>query len=302
MGQLEDMDAFVRVVEAGGITRAAEQMGVAKSAVSRRLVELEGRLGVQLVQRTTRQSSLTEAGRGYYERALQILADVNELNATTSDTKAQLEGGLKIAVPLSFGLQHLVPAINAFVDAHPKLVIHLDFSYRQVDLVEEGFDLAIRIAELQDSTLIARRIAPIRFALCASRAYLESNGPPTMPQDLKDHDALQYALLSGSSWKFISPQGRQVTAPIRVRMRANNGEFLRDAAVDGQGIARLPTFIVWREIECGELVPLMTDHAIEPLNAYAIYPQTRHLSQRVRALIDFLVKRFEGEPYWDRSI
>ena len=302
MGQLEDISAFVRIVEAGSISRAAAQLGVAKSAISRRLAELEQRLGVQLLQRTTRQSSLTEAGRSYYRRALQILADVSELNAATSNTKEQLEGELKIAVPLTFGFQHLAPVIDAFAKAHPGLIFHLDFSDRQVDLVEEGFDLAIRIAALQDSTHIARRLAPVRLILCASPAYLEQYGAPEKPQDLKAHQALQYSYVVGSSWKLLAPDGRPVNAGIKVKLSANNGEFLRDVAVNGQGIARLPTFIVWREIENGELVRVMADYSIEPLNVYAIYPQTRHLSHRVRALIDFLVKRFEGVPYWDRSL
>jgi len=301
MGQLEDMSAFVRIVEAGSISRAALQLGVAKSAVSRRLVELEERLGVHLIQRTTRKSSLTEVGRSYYQRALQVLADVNELNAATSNTKVQLAGDLKIAVPLTFGIQHLSPAINAFAKAHPGLVIHIDFSDRQVDLVEEGFDLAIRIAELQDSTLIARRLAPIQFILCASPAYLKEHDTPERPQDLRQHHVLQYALMSGSSWKFISPDGKPVTTGVKVKMIANNGEFLRDAALSGQGIARLPTFIVWQEINKGKLVRVMSKYTIQPHNAYAIYPQTRHLSHRVRSLIDFLVKKFEGEPYWDKS-
>ncbi len=302
MGQLEDMSAFVRIIESGSISLAANQLGVAKSAVSRRLAELEERLGVQLLQRTTRQSSLTEAGRSYYQRALQILADVSELNAATSNTKAQLEGVIKIAVPLTFGLQQLAPAINAFAMAHPDLLIHLDFSDRKVDIVEEGFDLAVRIAELQDSTHIARRLAPIQIILCASPAYLEQHGTPEKPQDLKAHRTLQYALMPRSSWTLISPDGKQVTVAIREKMGANNGEFLRVAAVSGQGLVRLPTFIVWQEIEKGELVRVMADYTIPPLNAYAIYPQTRHLSHRVRALIDFLVKRFEGTPYWDRSL
>jgi len=227
---------------------------------------------------------------------------VSELNAATSDTKAQLEGVMKIAVPLTFGLQQLAPAIDAFAMAHRGLVIHLDFSDRKVDIVEEGFDLAVRIAELQDSTHIARRLAPIQIILCASPAYLEQHGTPEKPQDLKAHRTLQYALLPRSSWKLISPDGKQVTVAIQEKMGANNGEFLREAAVSGQGLVRLPTFIVWQEIEKGELVRVMADYNIPPLNAYAIYPQTRHLSHRVRALIDFLVKRFEGTPYWDRSL
>lgn len=198
MGQLEDMDVFVRIVDAGGISRAADQLGVAKSAISRRLVELERRLGAQLLLRTTRQSSLTEAGQSYYRRALQILADVSELDAETSSQQVALRGGLKIAVPLSFGLEHLAPAVMEFAGMHPEVIIRLDLSDRQVDLVAESFDLAIRIAALKDSTLIARRLAPIRMVLCASPDYLERQGHPQRPQDLKSHHGLHYGHATGS--------------------------------------------------------------------------------------------------------
>ena len=187
MGQLENMTAFVRIVEAGSISRASEQLGTVKSAVSRRLVELEQELGVQLIQRTTRTSSLTEAGRNYYQRAVQILADVSELNNSSSNKTLELEGQLRIAVPTSFGLLHLAPAINEFAELHPKLIIHLDFSDRKVDLVEEGFDLAIRIAALKDSSLIARRLAPVKIVMCASPDYLKRFGAPKTPGDLKHH-------------------------------------------------------------------------------------------------------------------
>ena len=302
MGQLEDMDVFVRIVDAGGISRAADQLGVAKSAVSRRLVELEGRLGAQLLNRTTRQSSLTEAGRSYYERALRIIADVSELNADTSNKQMALQGVLKVAVPLSFGLQHLAPAITEFAEMNPGLIIHLDFADRQVDLVEEGFDLAVRIAELKDSTLIARRLAPIRLILCASPDYLAREGQPKSPQDLKTHHGLHYAHAPGSSWKFVGTDGQKSNVALPVKMAANNGDFLRDAAIAGQGLALLPTFLVWKEIEKGELVSVMTNYTVPGLNAYAVYPQTRYLSQRVRTFIDFLSDRFGGAPYWDKNI
>ncbi len=302
MGQFEDMDAFVRIVDAGGIGRAAKQLGVAKSAVSRRLVELEKRLGVQLINRTTRQSSLTEAGRSYYQRGLQILDDVTELNATTSNTQALLQGVLRVSVPVSFGLQHLTPAVTEFADMHPKLIVHLDFTDRLVDLVEDGFDLAIRITALKDSTLVARKLAPVRIILCASRDYLARYGWPESPQDLKTHVGLHYSFAPRSSWTFTGPDGQETSIALPVRMAANNGEFLRDAAIAGHGLALQPTFIVWKQIEKGELVPVMTDYTVPSINAYAVYPQTRHLSQRVRALIDFLTDRFSGAPYWDRNI
>lgn len=302
MGQFEDMSAFVRIVEAGSISRAADQLGVAKSAVSRRLVDLEGRLGVQLLNRTTRKSSLTEVGESYYQHALKILDDVQELNATTSDNKAALVGGLKIAVPLSFGLLHLTPIINAFTKDHPGITIHLDFSDRQIDLVEEGFDLAIRIAELKDSNHTARKLTPIQMILCASPDYLERSGRPQTPDDLKSHSILRYDNAPTSSWTFIGPNGQETRVNLPAKMSANNGDYLCEAAVAGFGLVVLPTFVAWREIEKGRLIHVMTDFSLPMLNAYAVYPQTRHLSRRVRAFIDFLIDRFSGEPYWDKCL
>ncbi len=302
MGQLEDMNAFVRIVEAGSISRAADQMGVAKSAVSRRLVDLEGRLGAQLLNRTTRRSSLTDAGQRYYQRALHILADVNELNAETAERRGALEGVLKVAAPLSFGLLHLAPAITDFAKLHPGIVFDLDFSDRQIDLVDEGFDLAVRIAELGDSSHMARRLAPISLSLCASPGYLHNRVAPRHPDDLKQHDILHYGIASVRAWTFTAPNGQDVSVRLPMRMSADNGEFLCHAALAGLGITILPTFVAWREIEAGNLVAVMTDYTLPARSAYAVYPQTRHLSQRVRAFIDFLVERFSGTPEWEACL
>jgi DNA-binding transcriptional LysR family regulator len=284
MGQFEDMGTFVRIAEAGSISRAADQLGVAKSAVSRRLADFETRLGINLINRSTRSSSLTEAGKSYYERAVKILEDVNELNAAAKGAKTSLVGSMKIAVPLSFGLQHLTPAINDFAAAHPEVSIHMDFSDRQVDLIEEGLDLAIRIADLRDSSLIARKIAPIRRVLCASPEYLDRHGFPEKPEDLKSHQALRYDIAPGTAWRFTGPDGGEESVTPQLRMSANNGEFLHEAALAGFGLVILPSFIVWKDLAAGR---------------YAVYPQTRYLSQRVRSFIDFLKERFSGTPYWD---
>ncbi len=302
MGEFEDMTAFVRIVEAGGIGRAAGQLGVAKSAISRRLVDLEARLGVQLLVRTTRRSSLTDAGQSYYLRALEILADVEELNADLSGPTAKLTGRLKVAAPLSFGVTHLAPVLQEFVTAHPDLTVHVDLSDRQVDLVEEGFDLAVRIARLRDSTLIARRLTPINLILCASPEYLTRHGRPRTPEDLREHSVLHYDNTRGTTMTFTGPDGNEVSVNLGARMSANNGDFLQAAAVGGLGVAAPPTFVAWRDIVSGRLVPILTDYRLPALNAYAVYPRTRHLSRRVRALIDLLTERFAGEPPWDRAL
>jgi DNA-binding transcriptional LysR family regulator len=303
MDRFENMNAFVRVVEAGSISAAADRMDVAKSVVSRRLKELEEHLGVELFHRTTRQMNLTDSGRAFYQQSVRILADILEAEHATSQFHGALKGNLKVAVPLSFGLMHLGPAITAFLQTHPDIEFDLDFNDRQVDLLAEGFDLAIRIASLPDSSLIARRLAPIQAVMCASPAYLERMGTPQTPEQLVRHHCLVYNLISNSdSWNVHDTAGQLIKTRIIPYLKASNGEFLRDAAADGLGIVLLPAFIVYREIERGALVPVLTGYRYTQLAAYAIYPQTRHLSQRVRAFVDFLSQRFEGVPYWDSCL
>lgn len=302
MGQLEDMSMFIRVVEAGGISRAAEQMGIAKSAVSRRLTDLETRLGVKLINRTTRTSSLTETGQSFYERAIKVIDDVTELNAITSDSRCGLEGTIRLAAPLSFGLAHLAPAIDIFVKEHPKLNIDIDFSDRQIDLIEEGFDLAFRIADLKDSTLVAKKISPIRRILCASPNYIKDHGIPNKPSDLKKHKCLQYSLIKTSSLIFIDKNDKEHKVKLSAKMIANNGDFLRDMAIAGHGLLVTPTFISWKAVATGDLIPILTNYRLSQTNAYAVYPQTRYLSQRTRVLIDFLAERFGDNPYWDQNL
>ncbi len=297
------MQTFVRVVEAGSISGAAERMGIAKSAVSRRLSDLEERLGAQLFRRTTRRLSLTDTGRSFYERCIRILADVEEAELAVSQEHAALRGCLRVAVPLSFGLLHLTPAITEFRDRHPQVEFDLDFNDRQIDLLAEGFDVALRIAELSDSSLIARRLATIRTAVCASPAYVESHGRPEHPDDLAEHDCLVYSNLPDPrTWTYRERDGQDGSVKVKVGLRANNGEFLGRGAIAGQGVILLPTFIVFQGIERGELVPLLTDYLWPSINAYAVYPPTRHLSNRVRAFVDFLAERFSGVPYWDQCL
>lgn len=302
MGQFEEMQNFVRVVEAGSISKAAEQLGMAKSGVSRRLVELESRLGVRLLNRTTRRSSLTEAGQAFYSGTKKLLSDVSELNAATADSDALLEGTFRLAVPLSFGLCHLSPAIDEFLGSHPELTINIDFSDRHIDLVEQGVDLAIRIADMSDSSLQARRICPIRILLCASPAYLEQYGVPQAPDDLKAHRILQYDIGGGPVLKLEDGRGGNYVIHIRPRIVANNGDFLRDMAMAGHGIIVTPSFIAWQAIAAGDLVSIMPKFYPQQRSAYAVYPQTRYLSRRARLFIDFLVERFGENPYWDQFL
>ena len=300
MDRFENMETFIKVVDAGSMSAAADRMGVAKSAVSRRLKELEGHLGVELFHRTTRRLNLTDTGRTFYQQAVRILEDVLEAELATTQAHGELQGSLKIALPMSFGIMHMGPAINDFLQKHPKIEFDLDFNDREVDLIQEGFDLAIRIANLPDSSLIARRLAPIQQVVFASPDYLDNYGTPKSPDELQHHQCLAYSLINDhKTWRFQDNNSQEIKISITPHLKASVGEFLRDAAVNGQGISVLPTFIVYKEIENGALVPILTDYIPNPISAYAIYPQTRHLSQRVRQFVDFLVKRFEGVPYWD---
>lgn len=299
MGQLEDMAMFVRIVEAGSITKAAEQLNIAKSAVSRRLKDLETRLGSQLLSRTTRKSNLTEAGEHYYQRAHHILGEVDALNEQTSGVKARIEGTVKMTAPLSFGLLHLNEMIHEYANKHTNLTFELDFSDRRVDLVEEGYELAIRIGELQDSSYQAKCLMPIRFVLCASPDYLSRMGTPKNPEELETHIFLQYGFNKHGSLDLTDTQGQKHSITLNSKMKASNGEFLADMAVKSHGIAFLPTFIVYQKLARGELVPLLQRYQLPTMNAYAIYPKNRFLSQRCRLLIDFIAERFGDRPYWD---
>ena len=303
MDRFTDLQTFVHIVTTGSISGAADYMGVAKSAVSRRLAELEERLGVQLLRRTTRRLSLTESGRGFYERSLRILTDLEEAEQDVLQAHAALRGRLRVALPLSFGLLHLAPAIQDFMGLHPGVEVELDFNDRHVDLMQEGFDVAIRIAHLQDSSLIARRIAPIRQVVCASPAYFAAHGQPQQPNDLTRHVCLAYSnLTTPGTWTYRQVDGHSGAVKIPIRLKSNNGDFLISAALAGHGIVMQPTFYVYQMIASGTLIPVLTDVHWPEVNAYALYPSTRHLSTRVRTFVDFIAQRFDGTPYWDREL
>lgn len=300
MGQLEDMAMFVRIVEAGSITKAAEQLNIAKSAVSRRLKELEERLGSQLISRTTRQSKLTQAGEQYYQQVNNILRAVDAINEHATDAPMRIEGTLKMTAPLSFGLMHLNDVIDKYANKHPNLRFDLDFSDRRIDLIEEGYELAIRIGELQDSSYQAKKLALIRCVICASPDYLARMGMPETLDDLDNHALLQYSLGQTNSINLVDTEGRSHHRTIDAKIKATNGEFLVDLAVKGHGITFVPTFIAYKQLALGELVPVFQHYQLPTLTAYAVYPKNRFLSQRCRYLIDFIAEQFGDNPYWDQ--
>lgn len=302
MDRFADMETFVRVVEIGSISGAAERLDIAKSAVSRRLADLEGRLGVQLFHRTTRRLNLTDSGRSFYERCVRILEEVGEAELSVSAAHREIRGALRVALPLSFGLLHLAPAVQDFMRRYPAVEFDLDFNDRQVDLVREGFDVAIRIASLADSSLIARRLAPIRHAVCGSPAYFAQHGIPRHPAELVQHVCLAYSNLPRPGvWSYRDETGREASVSVPVRLKANNGDFLLRAAMAGEGLIMQPTFYLHEAIRDGALVPVLRDFGWPEISAYALYPATRHLSSRVRTFVDFLAERFAEGPYWDRA-
>lgn len=302
MGQLEDMALFIRIVDAGSITSAAEQLNIAKSAVSRRLKDLEHRLNSQLISRTTRNSTLTEAGRQYYQQSRRILSEVDILNEEVSGEQTHIEGTLKMTAPLSFGLMHLSDIIHEYSQLHPNLNFELDFSDKQVDLIEQGYEMAVRIGELKDSSYQARRLTPIRFVLCGSPKYLAKKGTPKTIDDLKEHLFLQYGLGRASELVLTDDAGESHRIVTQSKIKANNGDFLLDMTRKGHGIAYMPTFIAYKCLLSGELVSIMPEYRLPQINAYAVYPKSRFLSQRCRFLIDFIIEQIGDDPYWDQHL
>jgi len=292
---LLDVLGFVRVVEAGSFSRAAERMGMSKSIVSRRVKRLEEQLGARLLTRGAQGAQATDVGQAYYERAANILAELEAAEEVVAEAVTQVAGPIRMSAPLSFGVQYLAPALAEFAATHSKVELDVALDDRVVDLIGGGFDLAVRIGTLPDSALIARRIAPVRKLPVASPAYLEANGTPAHPRDLNSHDILLYA---GEQWRF--PIGKSLEyVRGRPRMRADNGEMLRAAAVAGLGICILPSFIAASSLEKGELVPLLTDYPLEESGLHVVMPPGRATTARVRALVDFLAARFGPEPAWD---
>ena len=300
MNHLEQIRVFVELINCGSATKAADKLGLANSAISRRLKELEDRLGIQLVLRTTRTMSLTDAGRQFYTRCTRILEDIQEAEDEVTQNNSELSGQLTIATPWSFGVSHLSPAVSEFMHRHPNVQVDLDMNDRRVDLVSEGIDVAIRMGSLEDSSLIARRIAPVSHIVCASPDYLQRNGTPSTPEQLSEHQGLCYANLKApDQWFYFDKQGNQNIVKVPVRLKSSNGDALRNAAIAGLGILCEPSFIVYRAIRRGLLVPILTDYKWYEMEVYAVYPQTRHLSAKTRAFIDFLVNQFGDKPEWE---
>lgn len=299
MDKLASLRAFVKVVEHESFSKAARELRLSRAAISKYVIDLEQELGAQLLHRTTRRTSPTQSGLAYYQSCRTILAEIEEADSAVSSLQSSPRGILRVNAPMSFGTLHLGSAIADFMARYPDLEIQLVLSDQFVDPTQDGADLTLRIAALESSSLVARKIVPSRRVICAAPAYLQAHGVPAHPSALRDHDCLTYGYLaSGNQWKLAGPDG-DVWAPIRTRLCANNGEVLRDAAIAGLGIALLPTFIVGAALQDGTLVSVLADYATSDAHLYALYPPTRHVSLKVRLFIDFLVERFGNRPYWD---
>ena len=299
MDRFQAISAFAKVVELGSFARAAERLSVSTSAVSRQVAELEAHLDARLLNRTTRRLSLTEAGQAFYERSVQLLAELDEAESVVRTATVVPKGRLRLTCGITFGVRYLAPAIAEFGMRHPQLSFDLDLSDRTTDLVEEGFDLAVRIGTGGPPGLVARRLGNTRLICCASPAYLAAHGEPQHPEDLLRHQCLEYSYLPASSaWTFEDREGRRHPVRISSRVRANNGRMLTALAVAGLGVVLEPDFIVAPEIRAGRLRPLLPQFAPPRTPISAVYPSRRHLSPKVRAFVDFLADRFAASAPW----
>jgi DNA-binding transcriptional LysR family regulator len=288
MDRFEEMRAFAAVVEAGSFVGAADALQRSKASVSRQVADLETRLGVRLLHRTTRRVSMTPEGERFHARCAALLAELDEAEAELGSHHDEAVGQLRINVPVSYGLLRLAPLWGDFMARHPRVTLEVTLSDRVVDLVDEGYDMAVRIARLPDSSLVSRRLSSTRMVLCASPGYVARHGAPDHPSALARHAVLAYSLLAtGDTWRFEGPGGIE-TVRTQPRMRTNSGDTCRVAALQDQGIVLQPDFIVGDDLRRGELIELMPHWRAGELGVHAVYPSRRHLPPRIRLMIDFL--------------
>jgi DNA-binding transcriptional LysR family regulator len=296
MDRLTALTAFVRVVELGSFARAAERLSMSTSAVSRQVSELEAHLDARLLNRTTRRISLTEAGQAFFERSVQLLADFEEAESAVRTSAVAPKGKLRVTCGISFGVRLIAPAIAEFGARHPQLSFDLDLSDRVVDLVEEGYDLAIRVGTGGPPGLVSRVLGYSRLVCCAAPAYLKAHGAPVHPRDLARYQCLEYSYVApGALWTFEDSAAEKHTVRIGGRVRANNGRMLAELAALGMGVVLEPDFIVEPLIRAGRLMVLLPEFQPPRTPIAAVYPSRRHLSPKVRALVDFLAERFSGD-------
>lgn len=302
MDLFKALTVFAKVAEAGSLTGAARALNMSNPSVTRHVADLEGHLGARLFNRSTRRLSLTETGAAFLERSKQLLLDFEEATAAASTSAASPSGILRINAPISFAVGHLARVLPQYSERYPQVGLDVTLSDRVINLVEEGYDLAIRIGRIQDSSLVARKIAPVRMLLCAAPAYLDRHGTPQVPDDLQQHRCLTYSYASApDEWQF-SHAGNNHTVRIKGPMHANSGDLLRAAALAGMGIILQPSFIVGDDIRSRKLIALLPGFTAAMTQIHAVYPSRRHLSAKVRTFVDYLIEQFGDNPYWDRDI
>ena len=303
MDRIAGMEAFVAVVEAGGFQAAARQLGISRALVSKRLSALERTLGIQLLHRTTRRLSVTGPGSAFYESCQRILGEFRHATGELTQLQLQPRGTLKVNAPMSFGQLHLAPTLIEFQRLHPGIAIQLTLTDRFVDVVDEGYDLVLRIGALSGSSLIARRLCSVKRVLSAAPAYLALAGIPARAEELVTHRLLHYGwLATGARWHLVGPDGRTVV-DVPETLCVNNGDVLKAAALAGAGITLLPTFLCAPELRTGALVRVLPEQEARPIALHAIWPASRLIPARLRTFIDFLVGRFGSDPpTWDHGL
>lgn len=302
MDRLRAFEVFVAVVGKGGFAKAAAALNTSPANVTRYVAELETYLGVRLLNRTSRRLSLTEAGQAVVDRGRAILDEVTELEALAGAATVRPRGRLRINVPLSFGITHLAPLWPEFMRLYPDVTLDISLIDRVVDLVEEGYDLGIRISRAGGQSHVARRLAVSRNIICAAPDYLERRGHPLVPADLARHDCIIYTpAVMAEEWRLTDGQGREHPVRVNGAMLTNNGDTARAAALAGMGIIWQPTFLIGEDLRAGRLLPLLPGYRLPDIDVLAIYPTRRHLSAKVRVMVDFLADAFKGTPPWDRA-
>lgn len=300
MDKLTSMLVFTKVAKAGSFASAAKELGLSRAMATKHVMQLENGLGIRLLNRTTRNLSLTEVGMVYLERCLQILDEMEEMEIAVTRLQTEPRGTLKVNATPFFGAYHLAPAIAAYMEAFPDVNVELVLQAGYIDLIEEGFDLAIHLDEMRDSSLIARKLGSSQRVVCGSPGYFKKHGIPRTPDDLRKHNCLvNSSLPPRDQWQFSIPGGETTVVKVTGNMEANVADALRMAAINGLGLILLPTYMVGQDIRKGRLNPVLTDYVPAPLEIHAVYPHRKHLSAKVRTFVDFLSERFHPKPYWE---
>lgn len=300
MQDISAIPVFTCVIEERSFSKAAGKLGITKSAVSKRISKLEAQLGVKLLHRSTRKLSLTEAGERYFEYALLALRAAQDAENAATELQKIPQGTLRVSAPMSFGRIHVAPIVPLFLKQYPQIQIHMDMSDLSRDVIAEGFDIALRAGDLPDSSLIARKLAPLHSVLCASEEYIAQRGMPTTPQELIGHNCILYTYhTTMNEWGFIK-DGEEERVRISGNYQVNNSEALRESLIQGLGIGRLPTFVAGADIESGKLIPVLHGYTMPHKAIYAVFPEKQYLPEKVRVFIDFMIEHLGGDvPYWD---